>query len=73
MCGFGRVTHVGGKGVKEIGGGGGNLFEDAIAIKASAFHDQFISRRPNGPHATGKMTHQGMLEGCRVIVGDHLL
>lgn len=51
MCGFGRVTHVGGKGVKEIGGGGGNLFKDAIAIKASAFHDQFISRRPNGPHS----------------------
>lgn len=51
MRGFGRVTHVSRKGVKDIDGDGGNLFEDAIAVKASAFHEQFISRQPNGPHS----------------------
>ena len=43
MRGSRRVAPVGREDEKQVNGGGGNPFKDAIAFKANFFHDQFIS------------------------------
>ena len=73
MRGSRRVAPVGREGEKQVNGGGGDLFKDAIAFKANSFHDQFISHRPNGPYSHREDNTLGdVREGCGVFMGGHL-
>ena len=74
MRGSRRVAPVGREGEKQVSGGGGNPFKDAIAFKTISFHDQFISHQPNGPHSYKENDTPGdVREGCGVFMGGHLL